>query len=77
MIDGRERLRLLSLEMELQRQWLAAYLQDTETRAAVHRRSLFWRLFKSVATTRSLWVALIGAGLKWWQQRTPRPRAAA
>lgn len=77
MIDGRQRLRLLGLEMELQRQWLAAYLQDTETRAAMRKRSLVWRLLRSVATTRSLWIAVIGAGLQWWQQRPPRQRAAA
>jgi hypothetical protein len=77
MIEGRERLRLLSMEMELQRAWLAAYLEDTETRAALRRRNMVWRLITSVARTRSVWVAALGAGLEWWRQRQMRRSSPA
>ena len=33
-MEARDRLRLLSMEMELQRTWLASYLDEREARAA-------------------------------------------
>ena len=38
-MEARDRLRLLSMEMELQRAWLASYLDDKEVRAARRRNS--------------------------------------
>lgn len=76
-MDARQRLRLLSMEMELQRAWLAAYLDDSETRAALNRRNMIWRLITSIARTRSLWIAALGAGLEWWRHRQTRGRSPA
>lgn len=65
----RERLRLLSLEMELQRAWLVAYLDDGEVRAARNRNNVIWRLVMSIVRARSLWLAVIGVGVEWWRKR--------
>jgi len=75
-MEARERLRLLSLEMEMQRAWLAAYLDDKETRAAMRRSNVLLSTLMSVAKTRSLWLAGIGMAAEWWRQRkarTPQP----
>jgi len=75
-MEARERLRLLSLEMEMQRAWLAAYLDDKETRAAMRRSNVVLSTLMSVAKTRSLWLAGIGMAAEWWRQRkarTPQP----
>lgn len=71
-MEPRERLRLLSLEMEMQRAWLAAYLDDTEVRAARRRRNVVLSLVMSIVRARSLWLAAFGAGLEWWRQRKVR-----
>jgi hypothetical protein len=75
-MDQRERLRLLSLEMEMQRSWLAAYLDDKETRAAMRRRNVVLQLLMSAARTRSLWIAAFGIAAEWWRQHKVRARAA-
>jgi hypothetical protein len=76
-MEARERLRLLSMEMEMQRAWLAAYLDDKETRAAMRRNNLLLNALMSVAKTRSLWLAAIGMAAEWWRHRKTRaPRAA-
>ena len=71
-MEERERLRLLSLEMEMQRAWLAAYLDDKETRAAMRRSNVALSALMSVAKTRSLWLAAIGMAAEWWRQRKAR-----
>ena len=71
-MEPRERLRLLSLEMEMQRAWLAAYLDDGEARASRRRRGVVLQLILSVVKARSLWLAAFGAGLEWWRQRKTR-----
>lgn len=76
-MDARDRLRLLSREMEVQRAWLTAYLDDRETRAAWRRNSAIWQLLMSVASSRSLWVAAFGAAAEWWRQRRRRSPASA
>jgi CRISPR/Cas system-associated exonuclease Cas4 (RecB family) len=75
-MDQRERLRLLSLEMEMQRSWLAAYLDDKETRAAMRRRNVVLQLLMSAVRTRSLWIAGFGMAVEWWRQHKVRARAA-
>ena len=75
-MEAPERLRLLSLEMELQRSWLAAYLDDKETRAAIRRRSMLLGTLMSVAKTRSVWLAAFGIAAEWWRQRKRRERHA-
>lgn len=74
-MDHRNRLRLLSLEMDMQRAWLAAYLDDGEVRAARRRNNVLWRLLMSVVRTRSLWIAAFGIAAEWWRQRRRRPHA--
>lgn len=76
-MEARERLRLLSLEMEMQRAWLAAYLDDKETRAAMRRSNVVLNTLMSVAKTRSLWLAAIGMAAEWWRQRKARAPQAA
>lgn len=71
-MDQRDRLRLLSLEMELQRAWLAAYLEDGEARAARRQSSMWWKLAMSVVRSRSLWIAGFGAAAEWWRHRKVR-----
>jgi hypothetical protein len=71
-----DRLRLLSLEMELQRSWLAAYLDDNETRAAMRRRNVILRLLMTVFRSRSLWIAAFGMGAEWWRQHKRRTAPA-
>jgi len=68
-MEDRDRLRLLSLEMEMQRAWLAAYLEDREARAAELSRNVAWRILMSVIKARSFWAAAIGAGAQWWRRR--------
>jgi hypothetical protein len=75
-MEAPERLRLLSLEMELQRSWLAAYLDDKETRAAMRRQSILLGTLMSVAKTRSVWLAAFGMAAEWWRQRKLRQRRA-
>jgi hypothetical protein len=75
-MEARERLRLLSLEMEMQRAWLAAYLDDNETRAAMRRRNVVLRLVMSVARARSLWLAAFGMAAEWWRQHKLRTARA-
>lgn len=75
-MEARDRLRLLSLEMEMQRSWLASYLDDKETRASMHRRNLLLRLVMSAARTRSLWLAAFGMAAEWWRQHKLRSRPA-
>jgi hypothetical protein len=75
-VDARDQLRLLSREMELQRAWLTAYLDDREARAAWRRSNAMWQLLWSVAGSRSLWVAAFGAALEWWRQRRRRSAPA-
>ena len=72
-MEDRDRLRLLSLEMELQRTWLAAYLEDREARSAEFRRNLVWQVVTSALKTRSVWVALLGAAAQWWRRRHLEP----
>lgn len=71
-MEPRERLRLLSLEMEMQRAWLAAYLDDSEVRAARARRNVLLRLALSIMRSRSLWFAAFGVVAEWWRQRRAR-----
>jgi hypothetical protein len=75
-MEARERLRLLSLEMELQRAWLAAYLDDKETRAAMRRNNVILRTLMSVVRARSLWIAAFGVAAEWWRQRKLRTAQA-
>lgn len=75
-MEARERLRLLSLEMELQRAWLAAYLDDNETRAAMRRNNVILRTLMSVVRARSLWLAGFGVAAEWWRQRKLRTAQA-
>jgi len=71
-MEPRDRLRLLSLEMEMQRAWLAAYLDEGEVRAARRRRNVIWRLVMHVVRARSLWFAAFGAAAEWWRRRKIR-----
>ena len=71
-MEARERLRLLSLEMEMQRSWLAAYLENKETRAAMRRSNVALNLLMSAARTRSLWIAAFGMAAEWWRQHKAR-----
>jgi hypothetical protein len=71
-MEARERLRLLSLEMELQRAWLAAYLDDKETRSAMRRNNVVLNALMSAARTRSLWLAAFGIAAEWWRQHKLR-----
>ncbi len=71
-MESRDRLRLLSLEMEMQRAWLAAYLDDKETRGAMRRRNVVLQLLLSVIRARSLWLAAFGMAAEWWRQRRVR-----
>jgi hypothetical protein len=75
-MDQRERMRLLSLEMEMQRSWLAAYLDDKETRAAMRHRNVALQLLMSAARTRSVWIAVLGMAAEWWRHHKVRARAA-
>ena len=75
-MEARERLRLLSREMEMQRSWLAAWLDDAETRAAARRRNVLMQLLLSAARSRSLWFAVFGMGAEWWRLHRRRTRAA-
>ncbi len=68
-MEPRNRLRLLNLEMELQRDWLALYLDEREARAAHPPHSVIWRLVMSIVNARSLWIAAFGVAAKWWRQR--------
>jgi hypothetical protein len=68
-MEARDRLRLLSLEMEMQRTWLAAYLEDSEARAAELRRNVLWRILMSAINSRSIWVAAVGAAAQLWRRR--------
>lgn len=74
-MEARDRLRLLSLEMEMQRAWLAAYLDEGEVRAARRRRNVMWRLVMHIVRARSLWIAAFGAAAEWWRRRAARPAA--
>jgi hypothetical protein len=76
-METREQLRLLSLEMELQRAWLAAYLEDREARAAELRRNVALKVLMSVIKARSVWVAALGAVAQWWRRRQQRQARAA
>ena len=58
--------------MELQRDWLATYLDEREARAARARHSVFWRLVMSIVNARSLWIAAFGVAAKWWRQHRAR-----
>jgi len=71
-MEARDRLRLLSLEMEMQRAWLAAYLDEGEVRAARRRRNVAWRLVMHLVRARSLWIAAFGAAAEWWRRRKTR-----
>jgi hypothetical protein len=71
-MEPRDRLRLLGMEMEMQRAWLAAYLDDSEVRAKNRRSSALWGALLSIARTRSLWIAAIGIAADWWRQRRKR-----
>ena len=71
-MDSRDRLRLLNAEMELQRAWLAAYLDDREARAVRRRRNVIWQLVMSIVSARSLWIAAFGVAAEWWRQRKVR-----
>lgn len=76
-MEARDRLHLLSLEMEMQRAWLAAYLDEGEVRAARRRNNIIWRLAMHVIRTRSLWIAAFGAAAEWWRRRATRRATAA
>ena len=67
-----QRLRLLGLEMAMQRAWLAAYIDDDEVRAARQRRNVMWTLVMSIFRTRSLWLAAFGVAAQWWGKRKAR-----
>jgi len=71
-MEARDRLRLLSMEMELQRAWLATYLDDKEVRAARRRNSVIWQVLSSMVRARSLWMAAFGLAAQWWTQRDRR-----
>jgi len=71
-MEARERLRLLSMEMELQRTWLASYLDDREVRAARRRNSAIWQALVAVLGTRSVWIPALGLVAQWWSQRARR-----
>ena len=71
-MEGRNRLRLLGMEMEMQRAWLAAYLDDREARAMDRRNSVLWGALMSIVRTRSLWIAAIGIAAEWWRHRRKR-----
>lgn len=71
-MDPRNRLRLLNLEMELQRDWLVSYLDEREARAAHRRHNVIWRLVMSIVNARSLWIAAFGVAAEWWRQRRSR-----
>ncbi len=71
-MEPRDRLRLLGMEMEMQRAWLAAYLDDREVRAAAHRGSLVWGALLSIVRTRTLWITAIGIAADWWRHRRKR-----
>lgn len=75
-MEARDRLRLLSLEMEMQRAWLAAYLDDKETRSAMRRSNVVLSALMSVARTRSLWLAALGIAVEWWRQHKLRTARA-
>jgi hypothetical protein len=68
-MDNRNRLRLLSLEMEMQRAWLAAYMEDGEARAERRRNSVMWRIAMSIMQSRPLWIAAFSMAAKWWRRR--------
>lgn len=71
-MEARDRLRLLSMEMELQRAWLAAYLDEREAQAERWRSSALVRTLMSVFRARSLWLAAFGIVAEWWRHRKPR-----
>ena len=71
-MEERDRLKLLSMEMEMQRAWLAAYLDDSEVRAARRRRNVILSLVMSVVRARSLWFAAFGVAAEWWRRRSKR-----
>jgi hypothetical protein len=71
-MEARDRLRFLSMEMELQRAWLAAYLDDREARAERRRNSMLWRTLMSVVQARSVWMAAFGLAAEWWRQSRRR-----
>lgn len=71
-MEARERLRLLSLEMDMQRAWLAAYLDDAEARSTRARRNALLRLALSIVRARSLWFAAFGVVAEWWRRRRAR-----
>ena len=71
-MEPRERLRLLNLEMDMQRAWLATYLDDDEVRATRHRRNVVWTLVMSIFRTRALWLAAFGVADQWWGKRKAR-----
>lgn len=71
-MEARERLRLLNLEMEMQRAWLTAYLDDSEARATRARRNVLLRLALSIMRARSLWFAAFGVVVEWWRHRRTR-----
>jgi hypothetical protein len=68
-MEARDRLRLLSLEMDMQRAWLAAYLDDAEIRSSRARRNALLRLALSIVRARSLWFAAFGVVAEWWRHR--------
>jgi hypothetical protein len=68
-MEARDRLRLLSLEMDMQRDWLATYLDDAEVQASHRRSNVIWRLVMSVVQARSLWIAAFGIAAEWWRRR--------
>jgi hypothetical protein len=71
-MEARDRLRLLSQEMEMQRAWLAAYLEDKETRAAMRRNNVILNALMSIIKTRSLWLAAFGVAAEWWRHHKLR-----
>ena len=75
-MEARERLRLLSLEMEMQRAWLASYLDDKETRSAMRRSNVVLNTLMSVVRTRSVWIAAFGMAAEWWRQHKLRTARA-
>lgn len=75
-MEARERLRLLSREMDLQRSWLAAWFDEAQARAARRRSNGLLRLLLSVVQTRSLWLAAVGLAVEWWRKHERRTRAA-
>ena len=74
-MEARDRLRLLSMEMEMQRTWLASYLDDREARAAARRWSAIWGTLMAISQTRSLWIAAFGVAAEWWRHRQKRAPA--